>query len=387
MTIWWTSANAPTGSTVSLCYDKDTVWNGNEKWIVVNQETALNTYASYTWNTTGAAAGKYYLAGNITANGVTTRAHLTRAITITAPPKPSFRVTSPASGTYKSGQDVNVYWLATNAPVGSTVSLCYDTDKTFNGNEHWVLTNLDNSQMPAVSGYRYATWNTAGLSPGKYYLAGYIEANGATTYSHLTTQITIKAAALMVDASAPRLANATLLTEEQLQPILIEAERRLAAATGVQVASSMAGVSVQIVDLPGNMLGEVVGKTIYIDQNAAGYGWFVDSTPGNDREFADSLGPYALAARKNSAAASRVDLLTTVMHEMSHTLGFEHSNSLDLMSPTLLPGERRFLNEQRLLPLMAQYLARSSSDGSTDAAAIDQIFGSTSSDHKTWMLT
>ena len=354
VTIWWTSANAPAGSTVSLCFDKDTVWNGNEKWIVVNQATALNTYASYTWNTTGMAAGKYYLAGYLQANGTTTRAHLTRTITVVGPPKPSFRVTSPALGAFNSGQDVNVYWLANNAPVGSTVSLCYDTDKTFNGNEHWVLTNLDNSQMPAVSGYHYATWNTAGLAPGKYYLAGYLQANGAKVYSHLATPITIKAMALMVDPSAPRLANAPLLTEEQLQPIIIEAEQRLTAATGIQVTSAMTGLSVRIVNLPGNMLGAEAGNTIFIDRNAAGYGWFVDPTPADDSEFSVVLGPDALAARKNTAAGRRVDLLTTVMHEMSHSLGFGHSDSLDLMYPTLLPGERRFLNEQWLLPLMEQ---------------------------------
>jgi len=225
------------------------------------------------------------------------------------------------------------------------------------------------------------------MAPGKYYLAGYLRANSTNTYSHMATPITIAAAALMVDASAPRLANAPLLTEEQLQPIVVEAERRLAAATGVQVASAMTGVSVRIVDLPGNTLGEAVGNTIYVDQNAAGYGWFVDSTPGDDREFADVIGPYALAARKGTVAASRVDLLTTVMHEMSHVLGYGHSDSLDLMFPTLLPGERRFLNEQLLPPFSGQNSTRSFGDALTDTDVIDQLFGSSSSDKRKWILT
>ena len=33
------------------------------------------------------------------------------------------------------------------------------------------------------------------------------------------------------------------------------------------------------------MLGEAVGKTIFIDRDAAGYGWFVDPTPAADEEF------------------------------------------------------------------------------------------------------
>ena len=147
--------------------------------------------------------------------------------------------------------------------------------------------------MPLVSGYRYATWNTAGLAPGKYYLAGYLKANGASTYSHLTTQITITAAALMVDDSLA-LGECSVVDRRATPTYRRRSRAAPAAATGIQVASTLAGLSVRIVDLPGNMLGESAGNTIYVDRNAAGYGWFVDPTPGDDREFAVSLGPYAL---------------------------------------------------------------------------------------------
>ena len=50
------------------------------------------------------------------------------------------------------------------------------------------------------------------------------------------------------------------------------------------------------------LLGETVGNTILIDRDAAGYGWFVDPTPADDVEFADVLGPYALAAGNGSPA-------------------------------------------------------------------------------------
>jgi hypothetical protein len=37
--------------------------------------------------------------------------------------------------------------------------------------------------------------------------------------------------------------------------------------------------SVEITDLPAGMLGEVSGDTVYIDPDAADYGWFVDASP------------------------------------------------------------------------------------------------------------
>ena len=85
---------------------------------------------------------------------------------------------------------------------------------------------------------------------------------------------------------------------------------------------------------------------------------------------------------KNSPAANRVDLLTTVMHELTHALGYGHSDSVDLMYPTLLLGERRSLNEQSLASLLEQ-----NASGTSSRDAIDQIFGSTAADSRNWILS
>jgi predicted Zn-dependent protease len=64
-----------------------------------------------------------------------------------------------------------------------------------------------------------------------------------------------------------------------------------------------------------------------LDGNAAGYGWYLDPTP--DRDDDDLL-------------EGRMDLLTVVLHEMGHLLGFEHTQEEeDLMSVGLQPGMRR----------------------------------------------
>ena len=74
-------------------------------------------------------------------------------------------------------------------PAGSNVSLYYDPDTNpWNGNE----TFIEISQAAASNGNGSYTWNTTGVAPGTYYIGGYLWANGAPTYSHLTQAITIQ---------------------------------------------------------------------------------------------------------------------------------------------------------------------------------------------------
>ncbi|MFH0883477.1 MAG: Calx-beta domain-containing protein, partial [bacterium] len=91
-------------------------------------------------------------------------------------------------------------------------------------------------------------------------------------------------------------------------------------------------VNFQIADFVGLTLGLTDRNTIYIDANAAGYGWFVDQTPWDDAEFGQA----------ESIAAGRMDLLTVVMHELGHVLGYEDiATSADmLMSEELSAGVR-----------------------------------------------
>ena len=161
------------------------------------------------------------------------------------------------------------------------------------------------------------------------------------TYSHLTQSFKIAAALALAtpQEQVPALlpGRSVLESQSELTSIVNEAMRRMAPLGRNQF---LADVSVQIADLPGNLLGETVGRTVLIDRDAAGYGWFIDPTPRDDLEFT-RLASNALAARPQSAADRRADLLTTVMHELGHELGYADDDAGDLMNATLPLGIRR----------------------------------------------
>ena len=72
----------------------------------------------------------------------------------------------------------------------------------------------------------------------------------------------------------------------------------------------------------------------------------MDLTPADDLEF-NAMNDDALHAAPDSEAGARMDLLTAVIHEIGHYLGYEHADSgadLSVMEDTLAAGERLVLS-------------------------------------------
>jgi hypothetical protein len=141
--------------------------------------------------------------------------------------------------------------------------------------------------------------------------------------------------------------SSALVSEADLADVIAAAKDRWL-ATGLSPEQMLAlnGVRFEVSDL-GVTGGAYVGlayspSLIKIDDDAAGWGWFIDSTPSDDSEFLPS-GPSSLAAL--AGAGGRFDLLTVVMHELGNALKLSGLGTPDsasgLMGTTLGVGTRR----------------------------------------------
>ncbi|MBK8118793.1 MAG: hypothetical protein IPK39_05885 [Sulfuritalea sp.] len=135
--------------------------------------------------------------------------------------------------------------------------------------------------------------------------------------------------------------SASRLTDQALAPVL-EHALRIWETAGIDgtLAGRFANLQFRIADLPEAILGETVGNQITIDPDATGHGWFVDATPADSAEFGIALANQTLLADAGSDAFGRIDLLTALVHEIGHVLGFDHDAGLVIMGASLAAGQR-----------------------------------------------
>ena len=129
------------------------------------------------------------------------------------------------------------------------------------------------------------------------------------------------------------------LTQSEADVMLESAVEELSPRLSSAEQQKLEEVQIEVVDLAGTTLGQVVGNTIYLDINAAGHGWFIDATPRDHSEFqADNS--LSLIASPGSEASGLIDLWTVIHHELGHLLGDEHAEE-GIMESVLAPGERK----------------------------------------------
>jgi len=109
------------------------------------------------------------------------------------------------------------------------------------------------------------------------------------------------------------------------------------------ILSKLEAIRLEIADLPDDQLAITTPGRIVIDENAAGYGWFVDVTPQDNSEFA--FRSRRLSALDESLANGRMDLLTAVtrgfVYVLDHQQLHRSTNRHYLLERTLAPSVRR----------------------------------------------
>lgn len=178
----------------------------------------------------------------------------------------------------------------------------------------------------------------------------------------------------------PTTGTVALLSDSQLSQVVVEAKLRWAQMLGADSRLALLdSVRVEVGNLPEENIGITIGSSILIDSDAAGRGWFIDATPQDDAEFRFVRGLDEWIADVHSPAFGRMDLLTTVMHELGHVLGFDDQaaqrHSANLMTETLSTGVRRSPLTESLIGEQFAQSSRQQSALGTEAFSVQDLLG------------
>jgi PKD domain len=209
----------------------------------------------------------------------------------------------------------------------------YKGSGTVNGSgDYGFLLTATDGQLPGGGGvdkFRLKIWNIAtGVVVYDNQMGAGDAAAPAAALGGGSIQIHSGGSPLLAESAPATAVSTKALTMGEVKPVLAEALHRWQAA-GTD-SSSLGNIQIRIADLGGTTLGLASGNTIWLDDNAAGWGWFVDPTPRDDSEF---------TTPGNQGEQNRMDLLTVLMHEIGHVMGHDHDEG-GVMAETLTEGTR-----------------------------------------------
>jgi hypothetical protein len=229
-----------------------------------------------------------------------------------------FQIVNTSTGNLALYNATGTTVVAGGTPVGTTGSVTFTTPSTTTaGQQFIVLVKYDTKSIVG-----YPTPKSLGKATTEHY-TWTTEAPSGTVQA--TAGVDLKLSGTQLAPSAGSGVGAANLTEQQLQPVVDEALARWAAA-GLNAAqlSTLRSTPIYIATfLDAPRLGVESDGEIWLNANAAGWGWFTDPSAGA------------------TPAAGRMDLLTVVEHEFGHVL-YGVQNGTGLMEATLAPGVRLF---------------------------------------------
>ena len=232
--------------------------------------------------------------------------------------------------------------LAGNSPVSSTngniqvppLSQSFATLQTL---ENQLSTDVDNFDQARMT-----------LQSALDQIQQRLHKGDVVLYAH-----TYLAAAANGQAAPTSPAPVLSASDPRVTALLTTAEQQWAPAIGGQ---AMPTITLLVEPLPAAILGESevsawdaegrpTAAIILLSPDAAGQGWFVDPTPGDSKEFTQSLGTGASAAAPGSAAYGQYDLLTALEHELGHILAFDPSNAAYQSHLQTINGSQFFVGQ------------------------------------------